>query len=87
MRWGQGTVFWVLGIWWLLAYIKTDNRLIQKYYYRAISWGIAFSWLFYVWYTLAFFIGAIQMGGSAWGWNFLYWFLATIFLGGPEILA
>ena len=28
MRYGIGPVFWVLGIWWLLAYIKTDEHLV-----------------------------------------------------------
>ena len=50
LRWGLGDSFWVLGIFWLLAYIKAvDNRLMQKIYYRAIAWIIPLSWVFALW--------------------------------------
>ena len=85
-RWGVGTVFWVLGIWWLVAYIKDEGRKISKYYYRAIAWGIPFTWLFHLMATLGWFIGGFQDGGCI-GWNIFSWLFTTIMIGGLEFLA
>ena len=30
----------------MLSFIKTDNRIMQKLYYRSIAWSIPLSWLF-----------------------------------------
>ena len=50
LRWGLGGAFWVLGVFWLLAYIKSvDGRLMQKIYYRAIAWVIPISWVLALW--------------------------------------
>ena len=84
VRWGQGTTFWVLGIFWLLAYIKGWERHWQKIYYRAIAWCTGFSWLFAVWYMIAFIVGSAQEKN---GWGILYWLLNWIFLGGLQTLA
>ena len=94
-RYGLSLVFWVLGIWWLIAYIKDENRLMSKYYYRAIAWGIPLTWLFWGMATLGFFIGSYQKRRWPGGWeydgepsmNFAYWLLLTLWVGGLEVLA
>jgi len=85
-RYGTSLVYWVLGIWWLIAYIKDDGRKISKYYYRAISWGIPLIWLFFLMATLGWFIGSFQDGGDA-GWNFFSWLFTVLWLGGLQFLA
>ena len=86
MQYAQSLVFWVLGIWWLVAYVKTDSRNIQKWYYRAIAWGIPFSWLFALWTMIAFIVGGVQKKGKI-GWNLFYGFLNWGVLAGLEFLA
>ena len=57
MEYGVGSLFWFLGIFWLLAYIKRDDRIFQKIYYRAIAWAIPISWVLALWIFIAFVIG------------------------------
>ena len=86
MNYGIGSVFWSLGIFWLLAYIKRDDRIFQKIYYRAIAWGIPISWVLALWILIAFIVGGTQVGGSIGvdlGYGFGWWVL----LGGLEALA
>ena len=70
MEYGIGSAFYVLGILWLLAYIKRDDRIFQKIYYRAIAWIIPISWVLMVWSLIAFIIGGSQgywIGLAYWG--------------------
>ena len=85
-RWALGDAFWVLGIFWLLAYIKSvDSRLMQKIYYRAIAWIIPLSWVFLLWILIAFIVGATQTWGSTASIGFGIGMLVTY--GGLEALA
>ena len=71
MRFAQGSIFWVFTIFWLISYIKLDSRAIQKYYFRAIAWGIPLSWAFALWSMIAFIVGGVTDNGSI-GWNMFY---------------
>ena len=83
---GFGGTFGVLGLFWLLAYIKSDNRVMQKLYYRSLAWLIPISWVFVLWVFIAFMIGGTQTGGDIYG-NMGYGFGMMIFYGGFEVLA
>merc|ERR1711920_694587 len=47
MLYGNGNAFYVLTLFWLLAYIKAPkpDRIMSKIYYRAIAWIIPISWI------------------------------------------
>ena len=78
MLYGNGNAFYVLTLFWLLAYIKAPkpDRIMSKIYYRAIAWIIPISWIFALWVFLAFLIGGLQFGGDIgpdMGYAFGYW--------------
>ena len=77
VQYGFAPIFGALGTLWLLAYIKTDSRIMQKIYYRAIAWGIPLSWLFALWFFIAFIVGGTQD----------YWYNGYHYIGdvGPSI--
>ena len=81
-----GSIFGALGTFWLLAYIKRDDRLFQKMYYRAIAWVIPISWVLALWEFIAFLIGGTQLGGDI-GMDMVYAFVWWVLLGGLEGLA
>ena len=87
MRYGFGTSFGALSIFWLIAYIKQGkNRILQKIYYRAIAWVIPLSWVFALWIFIAFLVGGSQYGGNMGrdvGMAFGFW----IIVAGMEALA
>ena len=56
-QYGFGGGFFLLGIFWLLSYIQSDNRIMQKIYYRSIAWMIPISWIFCLWVMIAFIVG------------------------------
>lgn len=85
LEYGIGSAFWVLGLFWLLAYIKRDDRLFQKLYYRAIAWIIPISWVLALWAFIAFMVGGTQVGGNI-GHDFGYIFGFWIVLAGFEAL-
>ena len=95
LMYGMGPAFWVLTVFWLLSYIKLENRTIQKIYYRAIAWIIPITWLLAFMMLIAFIVGGTQgwttlLGNYGTGWigldigvaiGFLIW------IGGLEALA
>ena len=85
-QYGIGTIFGALGTFWLLAYIKRDDRILQKIYYRAIAWVIPLSWVFALWMFIAFMVGGTQYGGNI-GYDVGYSLGFWIVLGGLEALA
>ena len=85
-EYGIGAIFNGLGIFWLLAYIKKDNRIFQKIYYRAIAWAIPLSWIVALWILIAFIVGGTQVGGNI-GFDLGYGFGLWAVLGGLEALA
>ena len=88
LRWALGDSFWLLGVFWLLAYIKHgDQRIFQKVYYRAIAWIIPLSWVFALWALLAFIIGGTQEPWGDIGTNLGFGFGFMVVLGGLEALA
>merc|ERR1712110_985282 len=60
LQYATGSVFGAMGTFWLLAYIKTDSRIMQKIYYRAIAWGIPLSWVLALWAGIALLVGGSQ---------------------------
>lgn len=46
ITWGNALVYGPLFLFSLLSFIKTDNRIMQKLYYRALAWSIPLSWVF-----------------------------------------
>lgn len=87
MLWGNGSAFWVLMIFWLLAYVKAvEDRLMSKIYYRAIAWIIPISWILALWVFIAFLVGGLSTGGEIgpdMGYSFGYW----VWTAGFEALA
>ena len=83
---GFGGAFGLLGLFWLLAYIKRDNRIFQKIYYRAIAWIIPVTWVLLLWVFIALMVGGTQTGGDIYV-NLGYGFGMLIVYGGLEALA
>ena len=86
LNYGHGSIFGALGLFWLIAYAKTDSRLPQKFYYRATAWLIPLSWIIALWIFIAFIVGGTQENGLVGrdvGIAFGYW----AFLAGGEALA
>ena len=79
-----GIEFGILGLFWLLAYIKRPD--MQRIYYRAIAWVIPISWFFAFWALIAFIVGGTQWGGDL-GWDIGYWLFYVIFEGAFQALA
>ena len=46
VEWGNVLVYGPLFLFSMLSFIKTDNRIMQKLYYRVIAWSIPLSWVF-----------------------------------------
>merc|ERR1712151_872740 len=44
-KWGNATVFGLLFLFSLFSFIKTDDRIMQKVYYRFVAWMIPSSWI------------------------------------------
>ena len=86
LEYGIGSVFWILGLLYLLAYIKRDNRIFQKIYYRAIAWSIPISWILALWALIAFIVGGTEYGGNI-GAAIGYGLGFVVTLGGLEALA
>ena len=86
MQYGFGSIFGCLGTFWLLGYIKRDDRLFQKMYYRAIAWVIPISWVLALWEFIAFLVGGTQLYGDI-GMSMVYAFVWWVLLGGLEALA
>ena len=85
---GIGPAFWILTVFWLISYIKLENRVIQKIYYRAIAWIIPISWLLTFMMLTAFIVGGSQFAGYGYyGADIGYAFGFLIFIGGLEALA
>ena len=86
MMYATGSVFGAMGTFWLLAYIKRDNRIFQKIYYRTIAGGIPLTWVLALWTLIAFIVGGTQVGGNIGvdiGYGLGWWVL----MGGLEALA
>ena len=87
MQYGFGSAMDILGLFWLLAYIKQGkNRIMQKIYFRAIAWVIPLSWVFALWVFIALIVGGSQLGGNMGrdvGIAFGFW----IIVAGMEALA
>ena len=87
MQYGFGSAMDILGLFWLLAYIKQGkNRIMQKIYFRAIAWVIPLSWVFALWVFIALIVGGSQLGGNMGrdvGVAFGFW----IIVAGMEALA
>ena len=88
LQYGFGSLFGCLGTFWLLAYIKRDDRLFQKMYYRAIAWVIPLSWVLALWEFIAFMVGGSQLPHiDFYIYDFVYGFVWWVLLGGLEMLA
>ena len=84
LQYGLGGDYALMGLFWLLAYIKRDDRIFQRIYYRAMAWGTGLSWLFFLWSLIAFIVGGTQYRGEWAGLG--YWFGFAVFVGGCQFL-
>ena len=50
---GSALIFGSLFLFSLFSWIQTDNRVMQKVYYRFIAWLIPMSWVLAVWIMVA----------------------------------
>ena len=77
-----------MGTFWLLAYIKSDNRIWQKIYYRAIAWGIPLSWVLALWAGIALLVGGSQFPNVTYNyWDIGHAVGYMALLAGLEVLA
>lgn len=54
---GSFVVYFLLWFFSLLAFIRSDSRIMQKVYYRVVAWMIPISWVMAFWSLLAAIIG------------------------------
>ena len=66
MAYGLPAVFGPLFIIWLLAYIKTENHIMQKVYYYAITYLNIAAWALLLWINIDFIVGGFMEGGKIW---------------------
>lgn len=96
---GSQLVYGFLWLFSLLAFIRTDTRIMQKIYYRMIAWLIPASWVISFWSLLAAIIGGAQKykyyyGSGSYveldsriGYTLGSWILIWAVNGGLEALA
>ena len=65
---GATMIFGLLFLFSLFSWIQTDNRIMQKVYYRFIAWLIPLSWVLAVWVMTA----AIWSASTKTEWQKVY---------------
>ena len=86
MKWGNGLNFGITTIFWLLGYIRNENRNFQKFYFRAIAWSIPLSWVISLWVFVAFLIGVTETKGN-FATNSATTLIYLVFMAGFEAIA
>ena len=81
---GTSGIFGFFTLFWALSYIR--ERIFQKIYFKAMVWGVIFSWALAIWITMAFIIGGTEPLGKI-GWNILYALTYDALLIGLEFIA